>query len=94
MSAGPGRYNVLDAHTDQCEDEIERLTLALHKAQRHPDYDYSVTFMGQEEHHTSREGWEQNPALPSLMHPLGRGEQFWMKRKAVSPSPTDTEGGK
>ncbi|NAZ73938.1 hypothetical protein GTQ99_00635 [Kineococcus sp. T13] len=42
--------------------EIIRLANALHAAQKHPDYDYSMTFEGNTAH-TSREGWELNNAI-------------------------------
>ena len=47
-----------DTATDDCE--LDRLTDALHAVQRHPDYDYSVTYVGNTAH-TSRDGWERNP---------------------------------
>lgn len=77
-------------HEKQPEQEVERLGLELHKAQKHPDFEYSMTFDGNEAH-KSREGWVENPALGDAFHGVADAdiyraqnqprERYWMREK-------------
>ena len=100
MSTRTATVNVKIADTaevrralEEASEHIDRLTLFLHEIQKHPDYDYCMTFEGRTVD-PSTEGWERNPALMDAWHaspgadaqrvettPWASREFYWMCRK-------------
>ncbi len=71
--------------TDQ-QVEVDRLTAVLHSLQKHPDYEYRMTFDG----HRAGNGWVENPEMSEGFNGVPDSEKFrrneprqhyWMKRK-------------
>jgi hypothetical protein len=91
-SAGRSRYpGGTSVRADEERKERSRLTLYLHSIQKHPDFEYCMTFEGSNAH-KSLESWERNPALLNAWHgqpgqdawrqqhsPRSSRELYWMR---------------
>lgn len=59
---------------------VMELTAYLHQIQKHPDFQYAMTYDGNDAH-KNMAGWERNPHVAAFYRHTRGQEIYWMRRK-------------